>query len=238
MSPGLRSSAAGRPGPSHAESEDAFLADDTRGAWAVSDGLGARAGAGVASRTIVETLARALETRPSAGVRRWLSAAVQEAGRAVERAAAGNRRWRDMSATLTLLVAGGPEAFLAHVGDSRAYRVRDGSIEQLTRDHSVAWEQFAAGAITKADLRRHPNQKLLTRTIDARRGFVIADLTAIEIRPGDVHVLASDGLTKALDDAEILSVARATPLEGLAAALVEAAIRAGADDDVTVVAVG
>lgn len=223
-----------------APNEDAFLLAPEQGLFAVADGLGMYPGGEVASAVVVEAAAAALNG-PAPAVaferKRWLAKASKAAAQALHRQGK-ERSLPTMSATLSLLLFPAPgQRATVHVGDSRVYLWRDGQLQQLTRDHSVAWEQFEAGAITKEALRTHPNQRLLTRTLTARQDFAIAELDEGETRPGDLYVLCSDGLSKALTDAEITGALTAGPLEAQAACerLIEAA--RGVDDDLTVLVV-
>jgi protein phosphatase len=117
-----------------------------------------------------------------------------------------------MAATLTLLSILEGEFHIAHVGDSRAYLFREGRLQQITHDHSVAFEQYWVGAITKEDIRNHPNQNLLTRTLGGG-DLVTPDFWEGRLEPGDRFLLCSDGLTKELSDSEIslILVQRSTP---------------------------
>jgi serine/threonine protein phosphatase PrpC len=143
-----------------------------------------------------------------------------------------------MASTLTALQLVADGWWIVHVGDTRAYVLRDGQLEQLTRDHSVGWEQFEAGAITKEQLRTHPNQNLLTRTVIARRDGVVPDVRAGDVRAGDRFLLCSDGLLKVLDEGRIAeTLGQGEDPAAIAQALVERADRLGLIDDTTAVVV-
>ncbi len=237
----LVSSGVTDPGRAHEANEDAFFADDARRLYVVSDGVGRYAGAATASRLVVETVVdhlRAAAPTEDEARRRWLLGAARKAAAALVAAAKEERELKSMSATLTLLQEIDGEAHLLHVGDSRAYRWRDGRLEQLTRDHSVAFEQYEIGAITKDALRTHPNQKLLTRTLRASSTLVIPELDVTPILPEDMYVLCTDGLTKELTDDQLAATLASTPDPArLARALVDEANEAGGGDNVTVVVV-
>jgi protein phosphatase len=233
----LLSSGVTDPGRAHEVNEDAFLADDARRLYVVSDGVGRYEGAATASRLVVESVAAHLGGPPDADARRWLLGAARKAASALVAAAKRDRALRSMSATLTFLQEIEHEAHILHVGDSRAYLWRGGRLEQLTRDHSVAFEQLEIGAITKDELRTHPNQRLLTRTLRASSALVIPELSVVPILPGDVFLLCSDGLTKELTDEQVATTASRTDPALLARALVDRANEAGGRDNVTVVVV-
>lgn len=229
------------PGRVHAANEDFFLANDERGLYVVSDGVGMYRGAAVASRCVVETVSEQLRSEPSKRPeerRQWLLGAVKKAAAALAARSKADKSLTNMSATLTLLQVIADEALLVHIGDSRAYLYRDGRLSQLTRDHSLAFEQYEAGAITKDALRTHPNQKLLTRTLRASSTIVLPEFAARPILPGDRYLLCTDGLTKELTDELVAQViATATSLSETCGALVERANQVGAHDNVTVVMV-
>ena len=138
--------------------------------------------------------------------------------------------------TLIVLLVEEEQAHLAHVGDSRAYLVRHGRLHRLTRDHTVVQQEIDAGRLTPELARLVPHKSILTQSVGFH-GPVEPDTSTRFVEAGDVFVLCSDGLTDALDDDAILRVARANPADMVADALVEAALAAGADDNVTVIAV-
>jgi serine/threonine protein phosphatase PrpC len=145
-----------------------------------------------------------------------------------------------MGTTLTALVVFPSGAYVVgQVGDSRAYRLRGGRLEQLTRDHTVVQEQVDRGLLTGEQARLHPLAHILTRALGAQPE-VHADLVTGTAQPGDLFLLASDGLSGMVSDeaiAEILLRERDS-LDRAAAALVDAANREGGADNVTVVLVG
>jgi protein phosphatase len=217
--------------------EDAYLQDDESGFYLVSDGVGSTKQAAAASRLAVEVAARELRLWPSPSPQDRLGRAIREANREVNEQAARVSRGGIMATTLTALLLSKDEFHVAHVGDSRAYLLRDGRLQQITRDHSVAFEQYLVGAISKDDLRHHPNQKLLTRTMGAN-DFVIPDLIDGALQPGDRFLLCSDGISKELADERVrdLLSAAADPASACRA-LLEAANAAGGRDNITVVVV-
>lgn len=237
MALSLRSAGCTRAGSS-APNEDAYAHDDERRLFAVADGVGTYRGAALASALVVEECLAALAGEPPADVRAWLAGAARRAAEALHARGAAPRELRSMSAALTLAAWIGDAWWLLHVGDTRAYLLRDGALAQLTRDHSVAWEQLEAGAITKAQLRTHPNQRLLTRSFTASRGFVVPAIESLAARPGDRLLLCSDGVSKVLEDERLarLLAGAGAPAE-LATAVVEAAAREGLVDDTTAVVI-
>lgn len=234
----MKSYAVSRKGQSHERNMDFFRADDGLGLYAVADGIGTKRPSDSASRLVVEKVFEALAGRPlpaPAEQRGFLGKAIRSANTAVFEAskAAG---LRGISTTLTMLCVPSGDCAVAHVGDSRCYLLDPGGLRQLTDDHNAAFEAYKTGAIPKEGLRSHPDRHLLTRCIGSS-DFVVPDIV-IGIKPAGKFLLCTDGLTKSLDDAEIARI-MGSGLDGAAAcgALADAAVRAGTDDDVTILLV-
>ena len=161
-----------------------------------------------------------------------------EANNRVFEAQRQDRSLAGMGSTLTALLFQGEHYYIAHVGDSRAYRLRDGMLTQLTRDHSLVWHLYENGVLAKSDLARHPQKNLITRSIGSHSQVEI-DIEEGQGRAGDVYLLSSDGLTDGVPEEDIcavLSDPRKTPQE-MADHLVEAANQAGGPDNITVVVI-
>jgi serine/threonine protein phosphatase PrpC len=204
--------------------EDAFLTVPERGLYAVADGMGGYAGGEVASAIVVSTLEASCAGPPE------LAGAILRAHEAVRARRQGTLA--DMGSTVAALVLGGGHAVIAHVGDSRVYRLRDGQLAQLTRDHSLAEELRAAGGEVSADF---AYRNVITRAVGTP-GNLRPDVLASSVEVGDVFLLCTDGLTEALDEAAIAAHLRARPAVA-APRLVEAAYRAGGRDNITAVVV-
>jgi protein phosphatase len=230
--------------------EDAFVADDALGLYAVSDGVGGLDAGEVASRMVIDALAEAasgLRSRkddtPAHGVARneprevrALRSAVTLANRRIfEKARSGPARG-GMGATATAVVIRESTAYLAHVGDSRAYRLRSKAFEQLTADHSLVAEEVRAGRLTPEEARRSPHRNVITRAVGIDREVEV-DVAALPMSPGDRFLLCTDGLTDMLTDAEIAAIlGRMTPVAA-AQALVDVANVRGGRDNITAVVV-
>lgn len=235
-----RSGGATRAGPG-GPNEDALGRDDARRVYAVADGVGQYRGAAVASALAIEACAEALAAgRPAErdAIRTWLGRAAVHAARVVHARGRAEPALGSMATTLTTALLQDEAWWIVHVGDTRAYLLRDGRLEQLTRDHSLAWEQFEAGAITKDQLRTHPDQNLLTCTLVARRASVVPEVFTGALRRGDRLLLCSDGLLKALDEGRVAETLRqGDDPQTIADALVERADRLGLVDDTTALVV-
>jgi PPM family protein phosphatase len=202
----------------------------------VADGMGGAQAGEVASRIAVEELLAtwsASEREPLDA----LAAGFAAANRGVHEAALRQREWAGMGTTLTALVLRGPEAFLAHVGDSRIYRLRDGVARALTEDHSLVAQLVRQGLMAPAQARRDPRRNVVTRSVGVGPEVEV-DLARVAepVEPGDLYLLATDGLHGVAEDDEILAVAQGPDLEAICAGLVALAHRHGAPDNVTVVA--
>ena len=141
--------------------------------------------------------------------------------------------WEEVSASHNL--------WLAHVGDSRCYLFRRGALQQLTRDHSLVEEQMRAGLLSRTQAAASPIRNIITRAIGSQP-TVQPEIATHTAQPGDLYLLASDGLTRELDDTEIAhiltqSLARTTTLEPAAKALIDAANKHGGRDNITVILV-
>jgi len=201
--------------------------------------MGGHAAGEIASQLAATALNRWVtehDTDESAGDMLRLGAL--EANASVFEAQRQDRNLTGMGSTLTAIYFRGDKYYIAHVGDSRAYRLRDDTLEQLTRDHSLVWHLYENGVLAKSDLSRHPQKNLITRSIGSHPQVDI-DIEIGEACPGDVYLLCSDGLTDGVSEEEIreaLSDPGKTPLQ-IANRLVEAANHAGGPDNITVVVI-
>lgn len=237
------------PGRRRDNNEDALLLDVDNGVFAVADGVGGREAGEVASAIAIETLraaapglARAVATYASApdwsarnAVLEALDASLQLASQRIyeEAEAAGKQ---GMTTTIVVAVVGGGAAFLAHVGDSRAWLVREGHIKQLTEDHSMVNELVRAGQMSFEEAKRSRYRNVITRALGLYP-TVQADVVSIEILPGDRLVLASDGLSDPVPLERIGEIAAEDTVDRAAHLLVDAANDAGGPDNVTAVVV-
>jgi PPM family protein phosphatase len=194
----------------------------------VADGMGGHVAGEVASRLAVNA-ASSTEVDPADRV--------AAGNRAIREEVARDRELEGMGTTLTLvsLAADGTASF-AHVGDSRAYLLRDPDLQQLTEDHTLAAEQVAAGQITAEESASHPQRHILTRTLGLTR-FVNIDELNISLESGDRLLLCSDGLNEMVDDGEIQNALSIGTAEEVSWRLIEMANEAGGVDNVTVIVV-
>ncbi len=217
--------------------EDSYIANIKSRIFLVADGMGGHVAGEIASQiaaSAVEEVVSAGELEPSMEV--LLQIAVKTANSRVYEAQRLKPEYRGMGSTLTAIAFRAGRYYVAQVGDSRAYLLRDRCLRQLTRDHSLVWPLFENGIIAKDDISRHPQKNLITRSIGTH-SEVEVDLQGGDALAGDIFLLCSDGLTDVLSDQEILQILSAGngSIQKLCDALVAAANSRGGPDNVTVV---
>ena len=233
MSATLVSEATTHPGTVRPRNEDAFVDRGDIGLWAVADGAGGHGAGDVASAAVAEAL-RDLPVGLAAAemlaqVRLRIDAVHRDLQAKAEAAGPG----RIIATTVVILLARGGHFACLWAGDSRAYLLREGALTRLTRDHSVVQELVEAGLIDDGDAEAHPQANVITRAVGAQ-GDLELDKVSARIASGDLFLLCSDGLFKALPEAEMAAVLSAG---GGCDALIAAALAAGARDNVTALSV-
>jgi protein phosphatase len=246
------------PGNVRRQNEDACAADVEHGIFVVCDGVGGAASGEIASRLAVESFVTQMvaldeaETPPEASIYRG----VEYANRVVQRQARQTAAMRGMATTMVALVfdpesVSDPESvpeptagtvWIANVGDSRCYRLRQGKLEQLTNDHSIVEEQVRAGEMTREQAALSPIRNVITRAIGSE-AVVEADVQSLPALHGDLYLLATDGLMRDLTDDEIAAILQVTPLpnggstetalSALCEQLIDAANQKGGGDNIT-----
>src|SRR3954471_22248 len=198
--------------------EDSYLVADEAKLFLVADGMGGHAAGEIASKIAVESISEfILHTKEDDGT--WphaydehfrrstnrLMAAVRLANTRVLEAMRKDARLRGMGTTVVACLIENDLISVAHVGDSRAYLIRDKQLSRITNDHSWVFEQVQAGMLTEAEAEKHPLRNVITRALGGALQ-VSPDASEIEARPGDVYLLCSDGLTGMVPEDEILKV--------------------------------
>lgn len=218
--------------------EDSCVLDENAGVFVIADGVGGRPGGARASRVTTETFVEVLRNAPPS--RRLeettLHDAVVRVNDAVLRVGAAEEDVRGLASTLSAVVVGEGNAKVVHVGDSRVYRLSNGSIEQLTRDHTVAAEMEAEGVRSTIGRRF---QSMLSRAIGSAE-TVNPDVREVTLASGDALLLVTDGVTKTLAVDELRSLASEVETSGARAMcdrILRAAIAKEAKDNVTVAVV-
>jgi len=207
---------------------------------AVADGMGGYEAGEVASRLAVEETRYWVEKHVADGqdLLPLLSAACTMANTRMYQLAMETLGWPGMGSTLTIALWEGSRLAVAHVGDSRAYLIRDGALRRLTDDHSVVGIMVQTGELGEKEAMRHPQRNLLTKALGTEP-MVSTDLAEYPVTDGDVIVLCTDGLTNMVTGEEILAAAGLCPdLSQLGGRLVELANARGGHDNITVLVVG
>jgi protein phosphatase len=218
--------------------EDALFEHAEMGVFAVADGMGGHAAGEIASRMAVDTLARAasVDAEPALNPTPIVRSFTQ-ANREIRRRGRTEPETRGMGTTLTVLAGSAKtgRGVIVHIGDSRVYRLRDGRLEQLTRDHTWVQDRVDAGVLSPEQARIHPYSSILTRVLGTEER-VVPDVIPLDLKENDLFLLCSDGLTGMVSDDAIKDIlSRNEPLPRLAQLLVEAAKAEGGIDNVTLV---
>jgi protein phosphatase len=226
-----------------ANNEDAVLLDRQHGIVVLADGMGGYNAGEVASALAVEQIGAQLANwllaqsgRPVTvrDLRRAMEICVDNANRAIFESSHANPDYAGMGATLVMAAPLGATLVVGHVGDSRAYRWRAGSLARLTRDHSLLQEHIDAGLITPEEAAVSSYRSLVTRALGVE-DTVLLDVQEVPVDPGDVFLLCSDGLTDMLTDDDLAaSLGAAEPLDALGQRLVDMANENGGRDNVSV----
>jgi serine/threonine protein phosphatase PrpC len=227
--------------------QDAFAAIDSAGMWAVADGMGGHVGGAVAAQTAIATVqAQAAFSQEqlrsgSTSPIDVLTALISRAHEAILAQARSQPKLKGMGTTLVLLTVIPDQtsmAYVAHIGDSRAYRFRAGALTPLTRDHSLIEKYLERGILTPETAKTHPERHVLTRALGVT-ATAAPTIAGCAMQEEDLVILCSDGLTKMLEDQDIHQVlcdGDPSPA-GACDRLIAAALDRGGEDNVTVVVV-
>ncbi|MGE0469310.1 MAG: hypothetical protein Nkreftii_002152 [Candidatus Nitrospira kreftii] len=227
--------------------QDAFALIDAHGLWAVADGMGGHIGGDIAAQTAIRTV-EAQAASSSDALRNGhapptdvLTGLINRAHEAILDRTKSQQKLKGMGTTIVLLAIAttpAPVAYLIHVGDSRAYRFRSGTLTPLTRDHSLIEKYLERGILTPQTAKTHPERHVLTRALGIP-GMATPTIGAFPVQENDIVLLCSDGLTKMLEDDDIqriLTQGEPDPIL-LCNRLVTTALDRGGEDNVTVVVV-
>jgi PPM family protein phosphatase len=220
--------------------EDSFIADPQTNLYLVADGMGGHAAGEIASKiaaTAVQEVVTA-QTIQDVPLEEILRSAAELANYRIYESQRETPEYTGMGSTLTALAFRNNHYCIAHVGDSRAYLLRDGDLDQLTEDHSYVWPLFEKGILRKSELSTHPCKNLITRAVGTHPQISV-DIREGSVREEDVYLLCSDGLTDAVPDESIRQILseRGKSAGELGHTLVDAANAAGGPDNITVVVV-
>lgn len=240
--PGFTFASATHPGLLRSTNEDSHGVCPAHRAFVVCDGMGGAAAGEVASHLAVQTFLERIASPPAPPPER-LTEAIQAANHAILHRAAGTPSLCGMGTTLVAALfhpAPALTLWLAHVGDSRCYRFRAPTLSLLTADHSIVEEQVRAGRLTRHEADLSPVRHVITRALGAQPD-VDPEIQQIDVSPGDLLLLASDGLNRELSEEEVAQILAAIPpnppqqaLQAACQHLVDAANHHGGHDNVTV----
>jgi serine/threonine protein phosphatase PrpC len=216
--------------------EDAVLDSADRGLWAVADGMGGHDAGEVASAMVIDALSQCQLTGDIARRSAAVATALADANARLQEF--GRRYCEDRtigSTVVGLLIEGNAYASF-WAGDSRAYHVRDGEISRLTRDHSLVQDLVEAGMLSADEAESHPNANIITRAVGAE-SYMHVDTVSGELQPGDQFLLASDGLTRLVNDTELLEKLATKDVQAAADDLVATALERGGTDNISLIIV-
>lgn len=222
--------------------EDSYLVDPELGLYIVADGMGGHQAGDVASRLCVDAIQKRLaETLPQAkddpdALGNTVLDALNHANQTIRRSPLFDRQQANMGTTVAVVLTRGYEAIVAHVGDSRVYRLRGGKLIALTRDHSFLQAQVGAGFVSKEEAKLSHNRNLVTRAL-GMEATVAADVGHSRVAPGDVFLICTDGLNTMVsdNDIEIAVNELRENLELAGQVLVQVANDNGGHDNITLV---
>ncbi|MBX9951489.1 MAG: protein phosphatase 2C domain-containing protein [Candidatus Obscuribacterales bacterium] len=225
------------------ENQDNFYISPDMRVFVVADGMGGLKGGARASKLAVDAVEAQWKENPPdfsdrEAVQQWLVDAVASANQSVFTAASQDESVQNMGTTIVAGVQTEANTLqIAHVGDSRAYLIRDGKTIVLTQDHSVVMEMVLKGQLTPDQFKNSPFRHYLTRCV-GHSGKVEIDRTPVELNPDDLIILSTDGLSAVLDEEQIFEEMRGsnTPKE-ICDALLKSTLDGGAPDNVTILAV-
>lgn len=230
------------PGRARDNNEDSVAYDEITSTIVLADGMGGyNAGeiaSGMATAFIKSELSRWLseagENATTREVRRAMEICVDNANRSIFNAANSNAHYAGMGTTLVVGVFKGDKLILGHIGDSRCYRMRSGTLDQITKDHSLLQEQMDAGLITPEQAATSSIKNLVTRALGVDES-VLLDVNEHTVQAGDIYLLCSDGLSDMMDDAAIAKIVSADlALEQKAVQLIDLANENGGRDNISV----
>jgi serine/threonine protein phosphatase PrpC len=220
------------PGRTRRHNEDSYVIEPPL--FAIADGMGGAQAGEVASRLATAALK---EGQADAGGEQRIADLIQEANRRVYDRSSNDPNTSGMGTTITVALVEDDHVAFGHVGDSRAYLIRDASMEQLTEDHSLVNELLKTGKLSREEAETHPQRSVITRALGTDPD-VDVDTFSVRAENGDLFLLCSDGLTDMVSEESILDVVERhrEDIEGALRALVKEANRGGGQDNITVVA--
>lgn len=233
-------------GMKRSHNEDHYLMNDDLQLYVVADGMGGHLGGEFASKMAVATVEEVVQrlSGPEATVVHGVNSvnnsqgdklrfAIQEAGRRIYDQSLYDEALKGMGTTTVASLVYENKAYVANVGDSRAYFIRNGKVQQITEDHSLVSEQVKAGILSASDAKSHRLKNIITRSVGYQEE-VDPDIRVQDLKAGDRILMCSDGLSNLVEDHEILEVASKSDLKQTCENLITLANERGGDDNITV----
>jgi len=225
--------------------EDNYLINEELNLYVVADGMGGHAGGEYASAIAVNTVEEVVTslendelevetTDPLEITRHKLKQAIRLAGRRIFEKAREQPEYHGMGTTVVVVLVRGENAYVAHVGDSRVYLLREGTLEQITDDHSLIAEKVRHGLITPEEAKSHKMRNVITRSLGYQEDVEV-DLSVRAVRRGDQFLLCSDGLSGLVEDDELCELMMTQGPQAAARDLVGLACERGGDDNITTI---
>ena len=216
--------------------EDSLMTRTERGLWAVADGMGGHEAGDVASGRIAEALQHLPIVYDVDELIEVASAALKTVNHELIQLARGDGIPRTIGSTVVALAIAGTAMRCLWAGDSRAYRMRGGRLTQLTRDHSLVQELVNAGMLQPEAAHDHPQANVVTRAVGVSEALRL-DVVAGDAQPGDLFLIASDGLTRVVPDPDLADEMASGTLDAMADRLIDLVLQRGAPDNVSLILV-
>jgi serine/threonine protein phosphatase PrpC len=214
--------------------EDSVMVRTDHGMWAVADGMGGHEAGDVASQKVAEALASLPDGENLDDLTDTAVSALDDVNGELIRLARSDHRPRTIGSTVVGLAIRDGQYRCFWAGDSRAYRIRGNAIERLTRDHSLVQGLIDAGMLSREEAKDHPDANVITRAVGASENLDV-EIAAGDAQPGDQFLLASDGLTRLVEDDELASIISSWPAGEAADTLIDAVLARGAPDNVSLI---
>jgi serine/threonine protein phosphatase PrpC len=216
--------------------EDSLLVRSERGLWAVADGMGGHEAGDVASAKVTEALLKLPIVYGLDALVDGAIAALEAVNRELIELAGSTDVERSIGSTVVGLAIAGDQYRAFWAGDSRAYLLREGQVQQLTRDHSLVQSLVDAGMLSPGEALDHPNANIITRAVGVAPELKVETVGG-EVKPGDQFILASDGVTRLVEDRELARELGSSSMDEAADGLIDMVLARGAPDNATIVIV-
>jgi serine/threonine protein phosphatase PrpC len=216
--------------------QDTFLIEKHMGLYVVCDGMGGHKGGDVASNLAIKAINESLDSYDSEHALKWLNQCVIKANQLIREWGRINPELFEMGTTLTAALIKEQDLIIAHVGDSRLYRINQQGIIQLTRDHTLAQQMISDGLLKPEELRDNAYNHILTRALGIADQIIIDNLVE-QLLPGDIILLCTDGLSDMVEESDILTIINeyGKDLEGAAQKMLDCALSNGGYDNITLI---